>query len=64
MFLVSKQTTLKTQFFGQEWGCNETFFYQPVFAKCEKLSFFLGPFLGQSLVDVQKHHKMGISAHF
>ena len=39
------------------------FFVNPCFAKCEKLSFLRGPFFGQSLVDVQKHYKIGISAH-
>ena len=29
-------------------------FINPCLAKCEKLSFFWGPFSGQILVDVQK----------
>ena len=41
------------------------FFNNLCFAKCEKLSFFLGPFFGQILVDVQKNTiNIGISAHF
>ena len=51
--------------FGQEGGCNKTFFFINLcFAKCEKLSFFLGALFWQILVDVQKHYKIGISAHF
>ena len=53
--------------FGQEGGCNKTFFwfYQlPVYAKCEKLSFFGGGcFWGNFLLMFKKHHKIGISAH-
>ena len=33
------------------------------FAKCERFSFVC-PFFGQILVDVQKHYKIGILAHF
>ena len=29
-------------------------FYEPVFAKCQKLSFFFASFFAQFLVDVQK----------
>ena len=35
-------------------GCNKTGFYEPVFCKMSKLSFFFWHFLGQFLVDVQK----------
>ena len=45
-FLVSKQTTKKTEIFGQKGGCNKTgFFINLCFAKCEKLSFFWPFFL-------------------
>ena len=64
MFLVSKNTSWKTPIFGQKGSCNKTIFLNNLcFAKCEKLSFFV-PFFGQILVDVQKHYKIGISAHF
>ena len=54
MFLVQNKQLNKTELFGQKGGCNKTgFFYDPVFAKCQKLSFFGGPFLA-ILVDVQK----------
>ena len=67
MFLVSKQTTQKTQLFGQGGGgCNKTFlFINPCFAKCEKLSFFWGgPFWGKFWLMFKKHYKKGISEHF
>ena len=64
MFLVSKQTTKKTQMVGQEGGCNYFCFINLCFAKCEKLWFFWGAFFEQILGDVQKHIKIGIPAHF
>ena len=64
MFLVSKKQSWKTQIFGQKGSCNKTVFFMSLwFGKCEKLSFFW-PMFGQVLVDVQKHYKIGISAHF
>ena len=43
----------KTHIFGQKGGCNKSFL-NLCLAKCQKLSLFLGPFLGQILGDVQK----------
>ena len=56
MLLVAKQTTLKTHIIGQEGVATKRLFFifNLCFAKCEKLSFFGGAFLGQILVDVQK----------
>ena len=62
MFLVSTNTE-KHQFLVKR-GLQQNFFLNLSFAKCEKLSFFGGHFLGQILVDVQKHYKIGITAHF
>ena len=53
-----------TQIFGQKGGCNKTFFMNLCFAKCQKLSFLGGPFLGEIWVMFKKHYKVGISAHF
>ena len=52
--------------FGQKGDCNKMvfFFYQPVFWKMSKVLVFFGPFFWQFLGDVQKHYKIGISAHF
>ena len=63
MFLVSKNTSWKTPNFGQKGSCNKTVFYNLCFAKCEKLSFFW-PLFGKFLVDVKKHYRIGMSAHF
>ena len=61
MFLVQHEcffclkTNNKNTIFGQEGGCNTTFFINLSFAKCEKLSFFFLFFWGgQILVDVQE----------
>ena len=64
MFWFQTNTSSKTQLVGQERGCNKVIFFMSLcFAICEKLSFFLAIF-EQILVDVQKHYKIGISAHF
>ena len=56
MFLVVK--TQKTPIFGQEGGCNKTFFFMSLcFAKCDKLSFW-GPFLGKFWLMLKKHYKL------
>ena len=64
-FFQQRQVTKQTPFFGQGWGLQQNvIFYSLCFAKCEKLSLFCcWPFFGQSLVDVQKHCKIRISAH-
>ena len=51
----NKQLKKNKKFFGQKGGCNKTFFFINLcFAKCQKLSFFWGPFFVQILGDVQK----------
>ena len=49
LFLVSKKTKLKkTPIFSQKGGLQQNGFFMTLcFAKCEKLSFFLGHFLGK-----------------
>ena len=53
---VFKKTKLKKHQILVKRGVatKRVFFMTLCFAKCEKLSFFLGPFFGQILVDVQK----------
>ena len=63
VFGFKKPKLKNTNFWSKGVLQQNGFFYQPVFCKCEKLSFFW-PFFGQTLVDVQKHHKIGISAQF
>ena len=50
--------------FDQKGGCNKTFFFEPVFCNMSKVIGLLCPCFGQILDDVQKHYKIGISAHF
>ena len=51
----NKQPKKKKQIFGQKGGLQQNgFFINMCFGKCEKLSFFLCPFFGQILGDVQK----------
>ena len=62
-----KTNNLKNTFFCSSGGLQQNVFFFLInlcIAKCEKLSFWGGAFLGQILVDVQKHYKNGISAHF
>ena len=56
LFLVSNNPSWKTPMFGHKGGCNITVFFMNLcFAKCEKLSFFLGGlFFGKFLVAFQK----------
>ena len=54
-FLISRQTIF---FFWSKGGCDKTFFFMNLyFGKCEKLSFFLCPFLGKFWVMFEKHYK-------
>ena len=50
---------LKKTFFGQKGGCNKTVFFLStcVFAKCQKLSFFLAIFFGNFWLMFKKHYK-------
>ena len=58
-----KKHKLKNISFWSNGGLQQKhYIYNLCLAKCEKLCFF-GPFFGQFLVDVQKHYKIGISAH-
>ena len=58
VFGFKKKTKLKNTRFWSKGGLQQNgFFMNLCFAKCEKLSFFGGPFFGQILVDVQKHYK-------
>ena len=63
-----KRNKLKTQSFGQEGGCNKTFFFliNLCFAKCEKSSFFFGGVGGLANFSScsKSTIKIGISAHF
>ena len=61
MFSVSKNQVEKHQFLITIVATNG-FFMNLCFAKCEKSSFFWGLFC-QILVVLQKHYKIGISAH-
>ena len=55
-YFIFKEDHSKTLFFGEVGGCNKRFLVNNLyFANCGKLSFLGGPFLGQILVDVQKH---------
>ena len=60
-----KKQSWKHQFLVKRGVATKRFFFfmNLCFAKCEKLSFFL-PIFCPILVDVQKHYKIGISAHF
>ena len=66
MFLVSKQTTLKTQIFGQEGGLQQNVFLnQPVFCKMWKVTFFFGALFWANFGWCSNNTiKIGISAHF
>ena len=56
--LALRNASSKNTFFQKKGGCNITFFFMNLcFAKCKKLSFFFGHFLGHFLVVFQKHYK-------
>ena len=52
---VSKRTTYKTLFFGQEGGATKQFLNN-LYSAHVKNYRFLGPILGQILVDAQKNN--------
>ena len=55
VFLVSKKDKLKHTCLVKRGVATKRFFFMNLcFAKCEKLSFFWGPFFWQILVDIQK----------
>ena len=58
-FLISKQTTYKKKkhFWSKRGLQQNVFFYQPVFWKMSKLSFFFGPFFGNFWLMFKKHYK-------
>ena len=58
-----KKQVEKHQFLFKRGVATKLFFYEPVFWKCEKLSFLFFPFFCQILVDVQKHYKIGMATH-
>ena len=55
-FQNTQVTSSKTTIFGQEGGCNKTFFVNLCFAKCEKLSFFGGPLFCKLWLMFTKHY--------
>ena len=66
MFLVSKTNKSKktTLSFGQEGGCNKTFFlWTCVLQNVKSYRFCLALFWQTFLVDVQKHYKIGTFQH-
>ena len=55
----------KHNFLVKRGVATKRFFYQPVFAKCEKLSFFCGALFGANFGSCSKITiNIGISAHF
>ena len=58
-----KNKVVKHQFLVKRGVATKRFFNEPVFWKMCKVIVFL-PIFCQILVDVQKHYKIGISAHF
>ena len=61
-----KKNKLKNTFFQKKGGCNKTgFFYEPVFCKMSKLSFFFWHFFLLFFGCFSKNTiKIGILAHF
>ena len=64
MFLLSKQTRPKTPIFGQEGGCNKTFFLWACVLQNVKSYRFSGGHFWASFGWGSKNTKMGISAQF
>ena len=70
MFFVQHQCCwlqkhkLKNINFWSKGGLQQNvFLLEPVFCKIWKVIVFFGPFLGQCLVDVQKHYKKSVFQH-
>ena len=65
MFFRFKKPKLKTSFFGQKGCCSKSYsLLTCVLRNVKSYRFLGGPFLGQILVDVQKHYKIGIFSTF